>query len=53
MPAFTVKTYGDYPAYVEKTRVLLATINDHNISVNRVNGVTVGGVGQRKKTASE
>lgn len=38
MPVFDVKQYGDYPDYVERTRVLLATINDHNISVNKVNG---------------
>lgn len=38
MPDFNVKQYGDYPDYVERTRVELATINDHNISVNKVNG---------------
>lgn len=37
MPEFDVKQYGDYPDYVERTRVLLATINDHNLSVNKVN----------------
>lgn len=39
MPVFDVKLYGDYPDYVERTRVLLATINDHNISVNKINNV--------------
>ena len=38
LPAFDVKQYGDYPDYVERSRVLLATINDHNTSVNNING---------------
>lgn len=37
LPVFDVKQYGDYPDYLERTRVLLATINDHNISVNKIN----------------
>jgi len=41
MPVFDVKLYGDYPYYVERTRVLLATINDHNQSVNKLNGAEV------------
>lgn len=38
MPAYDVKVYGDYPAYIEATRVGLAVVNDHNITVNRING---------------
>lgn len=49
MPIFDVKLYGDYPSYVERTRVLLATINDHNRSVNKVNGA---GAPQDAKTLS-
>lgn len=41
MPDFDVKNYGDYPDYLERTRVMLAAINDHNISVNKVNGAGV------------
>ncbi|MEE9647889.1 hypothetical protein [Enterobacter soli] len=37
MPDYDVKLYGDYPDYVERTRVKLATINDHNMSVNKLN----------------
>lgn len=42
MPDFDVKRYADYPDYVERTRVLLATVNDHNMSVNNINGATLG-----------
>ncbi len=38
LPDYDVKAYGDFPDYIERSRVLLATINDHNLSVNRVNG---------------
>ena len=53
MPDFTVKTYDDYPDYVEKTRVLLATINDHNLSVNKLNGSAGGATGQSFKGAAQ
>ncbi|PLR29777.1 hypothetical protein CYR55_22625, partial [Chimaeribacter californicus] len=46
-------TYDDYPDYVEKTRVLLATINDHNLSVNKLNGAAGGATGQSSRVAAQ
>lgn len=38
MPAYDVNLYGDYPVYIEAIRLGLEITNDHNITVNRLNG---------------
>ncbi|EML9217793.1 hypothetical protein RVV93_004208 [Citrobacter freundii] len=40
MPDYDVNLYGDYPTYIEATRLGLEVTNDHNITVNRINGAT-------------